>query len=152
MTHLTLNTGHSAERTPCDPHALAALLPLVAAGGQIPGFAGFRVDVHSGPGAASFSIHRGRDIITLSMVAWTDDGARYAWTEIERLYLGLADRASGLIAANASPEMPRSLPWIATLLLPGMATQRPQDLSWIGDFEGCFAEALVANHTASVSS
>lgn len=144
MTHLTLNTGHSAERDPCDPRALAFLRPLCFKGGPVPAFAGFRVEVGHGEGCASFSVHRGRDLITFSMVAWTGDGAANAWREIESLYFRMSDQAPQMFAASAAPDMPASLPWCTTLLLPGMAAQRTQDLEWIGDFEGCMAEALIA--------
>jgi len=42
--------------------------------------------------------------------------------------------------------MPSNLPWLATILLPAMAVQRPEELRWIGAFERVFAEAILNSH------
>ncbi len=143
MQHLTLNTGHCATREPVAPEIIRAIAPLCARGGPIPGFPSFSAVVGHGPGAASLSIHRDRDWISFSIVVWTPEAAEAAWREIEALYLKLSDREPELIAATASPEMPALLPWVSTVLLPGFATQRGEDIAWISDFEGCMAWALM---------
>lgn len=64
------------------------------------------------------------------------------WEELERLYLELGDAmtASGF---NAAPEMPETVPWLAVILMPHIANQSRSDLGWIGDFERCFAAAIL---------
>jgi hypothetical protein len=145
MLHLTLNTGHAARyegTTP--PEQLAAVRPLLRGGGNIPGRAPFRVETGALPGGMSFSIHRGADPITLNVLVWTAEAAAEAWPLLEQTYLGLADQHPGLMAATACPEMPAELPWLATVLLPALTVQRPEELRWIGAFERIFAEATLA--------
>ena len=62
VIHYTLNTGHAvaSPRPGVGPEAIAALQPLTEHGGLIPGCAPFRVTVDSGPGAAVFTIWRGK--------------------------------------------------------------------------------------------
>ena len=44
----------------------------------------------------------------------------------------------------AFPEMPETLPWLATVILPAMQIANPQDLHWMADFEQCLAAAIIA--------
>jgi hypothetical protein len=39
--------------------------------------------------------------------------------------------------------MPDRIPWLAVVLLPGIAVQRREDIAWLGDFERCLAFAIL---------
>lgn len=147
LLHLTLNTGHLARldiETPVDE--IEILRPILNTGGIIPTRDPFRVVVGASPGMRSFSIHRGSDTITLNVVCWAATATAEGWATIESVYMRLSDRAPDLIAAQATPEMPTDLPWLATLLLPGIHIQRPAEFQWLAQFERIFAEATIRMH------
>ena len=145
MIHLTLNTGHVSEspRESVGPEAISALLPIVR-GGNIPGqFSAFRVEVGRGSGCATFSLHRGQDILVMCGVAWTQSGASEVWPALEKLYFQLAETPIKCIMSDACPEMPSSLPWLGVVMLPSLVMAPRSDIGWIGDWERCFAWTLI---------
>lgn len=147
MIHLTLNTGHVSEspRASVGPEAVSALLPLIG-GGQLPGpFSAFRVEVGRGDGGATFSLHRGQDILVMCGVAWTDQGAAEVWLALENLYFQLAELPVKCIVSDACPEMPSTLPWLGVVMLPSLVFASRSDVGWIGDWERCFAWTLLAS-------
>ena len=42
------------------------------------------------------------------------------------------------------PDMPAKAPWLATLILPGIANLTRDDIQWIGDFEKCMAATILS--------
>lgn len=156
MIHLTLNTGHSMEvpAGKISPEAYRALRPMVVKKGDlIPGFAPWRTVIAIGEGAASFDIRRNKqDIVVLNAVAWTGQGAAEIWPLIERGHLDLADQMAkaGALSESmaAAPEMPATLPWLATWILPtAVQAVHPRDLAWMADFEQCLAAAIIRKAT-----
>lgn len=153
MLHLTLNTGHSMTVPPdkVSPLALRALTPMVVKGGDlVPGFTPWRTVIGRGEGHASFDIRRNQtDLVTLNVVAWTPAGAESAWTILEKHYLDAADALakSGIPLDLELPEMPATLPWLATWILPSaMMAINPQDIGWMADFEQCLAAAILKRY------
>lgn len=150
MTHYTLNTGDSVEspRSAVADAAIAALRPLLARGGQLPAaFGAYRVEVSHAPGGAMFSIHRGAHPIVLCAVSWDPATAEMMWSHIERVYLDLGDTPSR-VAPGKLAERPESTPWLAVVILPTILLESRNDISWLGDFERCFAWALLEKGTA----
>lgn len=152
MIHLTLNTGH-AMAVPAgkvSPEAYKALRPMVARnGGAIPHCPPWRTVIALGKGCASFDIRRNQqDIVVLNAVAWTAAGAREIWPLIEKNHLDLADQMAAVGALHesmaAAPEMPESLPWLTTWILPTAAMAvDARELGWMADFEQCLAATII---------
>jgi hypothetical protein len=44
---------------------------------------------------------------------------------------------------------PKTLPWLAVVLLPSLLNQRRDDIGWLGDFERCMAWTIIADNTGS---
>lgn len=155
MIHLTLNTGHSMEVPPGKVmrETLRILGPMVVKGGDlIPHCSPWRTVIGRGNGCASFDIRRGKDmLVVFNVVAWTEAGAEEGWSAIEKQYLNVADELAkhGIVIDLAMPEMPATLPWLTTWILP-TATQNinPQDIAWMADFEQCLASTIIHKATA----
>lgn len=145
MIHYTLNTGDSrvSQRSEVADAAIAALRPLLDRGGQLPHpFTAYRVKVSHAPGGAVFSMYRHTHPIVLCAVAWDPSTAERIWHDIERTYLQMGDRPHE-IAPAALAEMPATLPWCAVIILPTIMLEARTEVGWIGDFERCFAWALI---------
>ena len=129
LVHITLNSGHFAT-VPEDmayPETRKLLEPIIAARqGNLPGLgAAYRVEISKQLGVAVFTLFRGKEPLTLNVVCCASSESESAWKLIERVYLQLSDQAPQLIAATASPDQPR-LPWLATVLLPGLGMIVPE--------------------------
>ena len=153
MIHLTLNTGHSMVVPPgkVRKETIRALRSMVVKGGDtIPSCAPWRTVIARGDGSASFDIRRGQDMfVVLNLVAWTPEGATAAWEVLERNYLDTADALAkqGIALDLEMPEMPTTLPWLATWILPtAVMNINPQDISWMADFEQCLAAAIIQKY------
>lgn len=148
MIHLTLNTGHSHTVPPgkVGREALRVLKPMVVKGGDlIPHFAPWRTVIARGTGCASFDIRRGKDmLVVFNVVAWTPEGAREGWQSLEKTYLDTADRfaKAGMPLDLEMPEMPESLPWLASWIIPALNAP-PEALHWMADFEQCLAATII---------
>jgi len=146
VIHLTLNTGDLADyQGQTDAEALDLAAPLYPKGGPIPTREPYRVSVGHGNGLCSFSIERAGDPITVSILVWEAESAAEGWATLEEIYYKITDKVPQLTAATQAPEMPATVPWLGTILLPAMAVQRPEELRWIGTFERVFADAIL-NH------
>lgn len=148
MQHLTLNTGHLSQspRSDVSDGVIATLKPLVPKGGTIPSFAPFHVNTTHGPGAAIFSVYRGKEPIVICGLAYATEGQAAIWDELEHLYMDLSDQFPNLMAASAAPAMPAQLPWLAVLLLPTIGNQPQNAFDWLADFERCYAWAIIEHH------
>lgn len=146
MTHLTLNTGDAVDqpRSEVTDAAIDALRPLVrAGGGQIPHCAPYAVQIAREPGASVFDIRRGADPIVICALCTREEESARLWSVIEGLYLRIADAAPQLIAAQAAPDMPSGVPWLAVVILPAIALTARDDIGWLGDFERCLAWTIL---------
>lgn len=146
MTFLTLNTNHTARLVRPPAAAMAPFRPVVAAGGgPIPRFSPFNCSVTKAPGGAVFSIHRGREPVTLCGCAWTGHAADQIWPELESTYLGLTDTVAHLgLERDGQPAVrPATLPWLAAILLPSIAVQTPEAMRRIGEIETLIAWTLL---------
>jgi hypothetical protein len=150
MIHLTLNTGHSMTVPPdkVGREALRVLKPMVVKGGDlIPHFAPWRTVISRGEGHASFDLRRNKqDLVVLNVVAWTPEGAECAWRTLEKHYLDVSDvlAQKGVSMPLELPDMPASLPWLATWILPqAMMAIHPHELGWMADFEQCLAQTIL---------
>jgi len=154
LIHYTLNTARSVDspRSAQGLPALESLGPLVVRGGFIPNHSPFRTTVLHGHGSTVFTVHRGREAITHSVVAWTQAGETIAWTTIENLFITEAFRVPALVARGTVSEMPLSLPWVSVVLLQAMAYQPRDTVLWLGDFERCLAWAIVTERSSSQGS
>lgn len=151
MTHLTINTGHSAVSSPgdVDIHQVEPVLgPLIREGGGVIGpVPELSLQIPATPAGVVFSIWRGDQPVCLNAVAWDQLSAAAAWSPIESTYLDLAETSGGVALGlgSACPEMPATVPWLATLLLPGIVTLSRETSGLLGDLERCIA-AVVLHH------
>lgn len=155
MIHLTLNTGHTmtVPHAKVRPETIRALAPMVVKRGDlIPHLAPWRTVIRRGDGYASFDIRRGKDmLVAFNLVAWNPATASTAWEELERTYLHTAEAlaSQGIPLDLEMPEMPATIPWLATWILPtAIANMAKQDFSWLADFEQCLAATIIEKYTA----
>jgi len=155
MLHLTLNTGAAVQVGRFDdPAALTGLFDRLVAtgGGAIPPWPPWRIEIHAGNGCALFSILKASDqMAVLSAVAWTPEGAEAAWDEIERPYLDTADVLARLgnlhPGQDAMPEMPATLPWLTSWVLPAASSFATlEDARWLADCEQLAAFAILRRY------
>lgn len=156
LVHLTLPTGHStiSPRSEVHPDTLLTLAPILGPGHHpIPGLDGFSVMHVPVPGenAAVFTVYPpGLDALDHPLVTcgvvWHHASSEALWDHIERLYLQVSESGGGAMlgggALAAEPVMPGSVPWLAVILLPGIIAH-PDAAAWLGDFERCYAWALI---------
>lgn len=129
LPHITLATGHNTlhRLDTLDPVAVAACRALLPAGGPIPGFPAFRVEIH-GP---VFTVWRGREPIVTCGICHGDDDTHAALGTLQTV---VTPPASYAIPAGA---------WLAIAIMPGILTLTQTDIGWLGDFERCMAAALI---------
>lgn len=150
MTHLTLNTGHSMNV----PHgkvsekAIHVLTPMVTKGGDnIPFCAPWRTVISIEDGSAVFDIRKSDEhVILVNAVAWTKKGASEVWTSLRREYINTASKlaSQGFAQSLDLPEMPKTVPWLATWILPHASMFcELRDILWMADFEQCLAATII---------
>ncbi len=128
INHITLSTGHSAlhRLDTLDSSAIETCVSILPRGGQIPGFAAFRVEI-KGP---TFTLYRGREPL---VICGLGHGKSDVWRALERI-----QNMFGQTVAN-----PPDGNWLAVVILPALANLAPVDIGWLGDFERCLAAAIV---------
>ncbi|MHB9009715.1 MAG: hypothetical protein ACYDC1_22605 [Limisphaerales bacterium] len=126
--HVTLLSGHTAtHRLDLLPRAVVkACRELLPHGGQVPGFAAFRVEIH----APVFTVFRGPDPLLTAGVGLGPDETWAVLVELQQQF------------APVITTCPTSR-WLAIALLPGLALTARADIGWLGDFERCLAAALL---------
>ncbi len=153
LTFLTVTSGHSQvnDRAAVKQFAVSSLVRLVQqGGGPVPGLPGWSFRLTLLPGGAFFSVSNGADIVAAGGVAYTEASAATLWPELEKMHLvnydGLMKLSGGLAKMPANwlgtPERPKSLPWLAVVLQPGLA-RHPFAGAWLGDFEQCLAWTVI---------
>ncbi len=131
IQHITLSTGDTATHRldTLDPAVITACRALLPAGGTIPAFPAYRVEIH-GP---IFTIYRGREpLLTCGLGQGPDP-----------LWETLSDLQANFHPVKATPPHGR---WLAVVLLPPLAATPPADIAWLADFERCLAAAILAPH------
>jgi len=145
LVHVTLNTGHTVVLPAGMVHEETRnlLQPIIAARqGNLPGWGeAYRVEICAQAGVCAFTINRGLEPITLNIVCWVSGESSSAWESIERFYLALSDNSPELIAATASPDQPQ-VPWVATVLLPGIGLIVPEHAEFIVHVGACLGTLL----------
>lgn len=148
MHHLTINTGDlfQVPDGKVAPHAIRALQPMVAKGGDvIPGMAGWSSVLVMQDGCAVFDVRHRGIIVTVNTMAWSPTGRNNAWCAMESAYRAAMNLGDVPLAELNLPPEPESLPWLATLIAPAAAgVMRPVEGLWLADFEQCFAEAILS--------
>lgn len=148
LWHYTLNTADTFDcsQKTFQPDVLKLLRPIAQRAvleGQtespLPGpLARYSVKATVEPGCAMFNIYERGIILNTNAIAWSEAGQSLCWEVFEATYLKLM-RAFDAISISRAPEMPARLPWLATLVIPSPGAM----VSWLADFEQCFALALI---------
>jgi hypothetical protein len=146
VVHYTLNTARSisSPRSAASAEVIEALRPLVRRGGIIPNHSPFRITILHHQNCAVFTVRRGTEAITNSMLAWALCGEGEAWMTIENLFLSSAFILPPLAFSGVALSKPTSLPWVAVVLRAGLANQPREICSWLGEFEWCMAWAILS--------
>lgn len=154
LIHLTIQTGHTSAVPPPISDVCAALRPLLADGGGdigdiTPSCRGLTLTTCKRPwsGCLSWDISRAGAPIALCVFCRDAAAQASAWATIERTYMGLSDRQPAIYAPGSAPSMPDRLPWLVTLLLPGMLLHLDV-LEYLADLDQCIAyaaEGMVTN-------
>lgn len=150
IIHYTLNTGDSRQspRSEVADDVIDRMRPLLAPGvhslaALSATFAGYQVRVPRTPAGYVATVMYGGTVPLVTMaVADTPEAEQTVWPEIERMYLMITDRAMAGADFEA-PRMPRSLPWLAVVILSAAAgiDWLAAGIDWLGDFERCLAWA-----------
>lgn len=132
LHHITLLTGDSATHRldTLDQSVIDACKQLLPAGGTIPAFAAWRVEIH-GP---IFTIWRGAEPVVTCLIGGDTDPV---WTTL----VDLQKRCAPGVPIKA--KQPQRGVWLAVALLPGLANAAQSDIGWLGDFERCLAAAIL---------
>jgi len=152
LTHITIATGHSAvtARSDVAGEVLMRLQPVIdAESGSIP-LAGVYLDfvrpldpVTHKPrgGAAAWSILGGlkppAPLLAQCVVCWDEDVAAECWEMVLHM-----QRATGM-EPSPRAKRPETLPWLAVVIAPGMASASHETVSMLGDMERCLAWVLI---------
>jgi hypothetical protein len=145
VIRLTLNTGSEAQvpREKVDSYSIDQLRPLLqSGGGPVPGSEFYVEIISATAGSALFHLHHSGHLVTICGVAWTDDRATDLWATLDHEYQEVLQEFPH-VAINRSGGAPTCVPWMGVILLPAMWSMTPEDVCWIGDFETCFAWALL---------
>lgn len=131
LHHITLLNGHTATHRldTLDPAAVAACRALLPAGGPVPAFPAFRVEI---VGNSLFTIWRGQEPIVTCAVG---QGHSQAWEEL--FYL------QARFVPKLKPHRAPKTAWLAVAILPGIGNLTQDDIGWLADFERCLAAAIL---------
>lgn len=129
IQHITLMTGHVTTHRldTLDAGAVAACRALLPAGGPVPAFPAYRVQI-CGPVC---TLWRGREPV----VCWA-----HGQGAADPTWQALADLQAQVAPVKATAPAGR---WMAVALLPGMAHLTRADIGWLGDFERCLTAAMI---------
>lgn len=132
--HITLTTCHLTTHRldVLDAGAVAVCRSLLPAGGSVPGFPAFRVEIH-GP---LFTIWRGREPLVSCGIG---RGADATWSSL----CGLDSQFRSRLGATAPHPPAPAGPWLAVALLPTLLNLTQSDVTWLGDFERCLGAAMM---------
>ena len=156
LTHVTLNTGHTAVLPRVQREVAAKLREIGRRGGDLapilPHMAGWSVDVKRSTGAALFSMSLMGVPVVDCMVCWMDDVAAGMWDYHERFYFRLSDTMMLDMAATEAPSRPVETPWCAVILMPSI-TKFPKTkeavaaVRSVGELERIISWAIIDDAT-----
>lgn len=87
------------------------------------------------PGGAVFTIWRGSKPLVTCGLARTPEAALEVWRPLTEMLAAFAP--------EADPQQPETLPWLGVVILPSLALTARDDIAWLGDFERCYAHAIM---------
>ena len=148
LAHLTLNDGHTRDspRSEVAGANVDRLAPFVADGGALPApAAGYRVTVTRDdhpPGCATFTVLGPRYEPQVTGFVCADAAhSERMWGVAGGGIAAFHGKHPNLVPLRHMPPRPATAPWLAVLLWP---TINGDASTWLGDFERCFAWALIA--------
>jgi hypothetical protein len=131
MVHMTLNSGKTHHnRTPIMLANLERLVqPFLAnGGGPFPSpYDAYRIETEIEKTGVAFYFFSGDENISVSSGTWSSSHAYEYWKQIEKEYYDLTDICPMASWTPHPPKMPDSVPWLATLLLPGFFLKLKSD-------------------------
>ncbi len=145
MTYYVLNHGVKFDypRAEIRPGVIERLRFLLPNGGQLPRpFDRFHVEAAHLDGGSLFTLWRETQSVTISGLAWTQNGAAEIWECLESVYYDVSDRYPSWMAAEHVPTCPEALPWLASVYLPASPITAQDRTEWSGDFNRCFGWAV----------
>lgn len=148
LHHLTLNTGHTARTDLRAQVDLRAILPVLrpiirAGGGPLPQVPGLTIQVPIVPAGAVFSLWHGPQPVVLNTLAWNQASSASGWGPLESIYLQIAEHPLAAALGRDLPEIPAAVPWLATVILPAIATLDLPTIGMLGDLERCMAAVML---------
>ena len=154
MVHLTLNSGKSRRNS---RHVLPPQLGkmvrsfLDKSGGSFPfPYKAYRIETDVSDTGVAFYFFSGDVNISVCTGTWSAEYAQEYWAQIEKEYYDLTDVCPKVSWAKHTPKMPNSVPWLASLILPGFffkVKSHSPDVEFLNTCEFVFFE--VAHELAS---
>jgi len=140
LQHVTLNTGNlvASPRDQVLPKTVRWLAPMVRKGRGAPAGIPFAI-TNRGEDTALFSI--GEPPVVFCACCWAEDRSAEAWAAMLATMRGLG--------MTRAPETRPAVPWLAVLLLPGMAAMPVETVAQLGDMERCLAWTLIKSESPS---
>lgn len=131
MIHLTLNSGkyHRQSKRVLLPELTDRVRPFLdQGGGTFPRpFEAYRIETEVTETGVAFEYYKGETPISVCVGTWSAEAAGEYWSDIQTTYFDVTDVCPRVSWAKRLPREPKSLPWLATLLLPGFFIQVNSD-------------------------
>ncbi|MBD2239017.1 hypothetical protein H6G35_20770 [Aulosira sp. FACHB-113] len=150
LLHYTLNTDNTFDcsNKQYQPETLKLLHPIAARailGGKAEDplpypFEDYTVNTTVDGECAMFDVRESSITLTSNAVVWSHTKQELCWELFEHLYLNLMGECRTI---PRTPHMPNTVPWLATITMPTLGAA----VSWMADFEQCFAIALIEAST-----
>lgn len=97
-------------------------------GGSFPSpYEAYRIETEVAETGVTLDFFKEDEPIAICVGTWSAEFAREYWGDIEMEYYNLTDVVPQLASAENRPEIPETVPWLATLLLPGFFTKVNSD-------------------------
>ncbi|MCI0539301.1 MAG: hypothetical protein L0Z50_29185 [Verrucomicrobiales bacterium] len=133
MIHLTLNSGKSSSPSRRDfvPKLTDSIRPFLDNdGGTFPRpYDAYRIETEVTDTGVAFEYYKDESPISICVGTWAAEFVEEYWAEIETAYYQVTDVCPQVSWANLPLRAPDSLPWLATLLLPGFFANVKSDSS-----------------------
>ena len=152
MVHLTLNSGKAVHNPALfiPPGLEAVLRPFLRdGGGRFPAPKdAYRVETFVTDTEVEFIFFKDEEMICICLGTWSEKKAEQCWSDIMEEYNELAKLCPQIIWALQPPQMPKTLPWLATLALPAyilnVASEKNGDVEFFNACEAIFF--MIAHH------
>ncbi len=106
-------------------------------------FNAYRIETEIAETGVAFYFFSGDIAISASTGTWSAECAQEYWEQIETEYYALTDVCPKVSWNKRLPKMPGSVPWLATLILPGYffkVKSDSEDVSFLNTSEFIFFE------------